>query len=63
MDPVTISSRQLGHDHAVGTGTLPEFLAWAYEKKECSRTPTLNAANSTIFIRQHFLTSIQLESN
>ena len=31
--------------------------------RHSSRTPTLNAANSTIFIRQYVLTSIQLESN
>ena len=63
--------------YAVGTGTLPQFLAEVYEKKkECdhvsvpsavlrhsSRTPTLNAANSTIFIRQYVLSSIQLKSN
>ena len=60
--------------YAVGTGTLPEFLAWVYEKKSVItlvsreyraqaqfRTPTLNAANSTILIRQYAVTSIQLE--
>ena len=43
----------------VGVSQCPESTVLRHS----SRTPTLNAANSTIFIRQYVLTSIQLESN